>query len=256
MSPVAVLLDSWHLPEQAFVAGLLAQHAGLPQPVAAKLARRAAGVVWENAPPDAAAAVAAALSASGFAARIVPQNALPATSAARRVHVLALDGEQLGVQLKYSGPPDWIAWSDVLAISAGAFKIESKKTEVVETLVGRGLVVVDERVQVDIARDLVVELFARPPADRNRLMHIRLHSQEVNYAQTIGGTIHETWREKFCLLVAKLGLRAEAALLSPQTEALVASGMQPQNCAVNPYFADEEEFAAHNRWLLARRLAR
>jgi hypothetical protein len=169
--------------------------------------------------------------------------------------VLALDDQHLGVQLKYSGPPEWVAWNDVLAISAGAFKKETKKTEVVETMIGHGQMIVDERVQIDIARDLVVELFALPLADRTRTLHIRLHSQEVNYAQTMGGTIHESWREKFALLVAKLGLRAEGALVSPQTEALVASGMHPQNCTVNPYFADEAEFAAHNRWLLTRRNA-
>jgi hypothetical protein len=249
----AVILDRWELPERTLVAGLLAQHAGLPEPVAAKLAKRAAGIVWENAPPEAAGALAAALTASGFASRVVPQAAIAAPSTARRVHVLALDGEHLGVQLKYSGPLEQVAWSDVLAISAGAFKIESKKTEVVETVIGHGQVIVDERVQVDIARDLVVELFALPLENRSQLLHIRLHSQEVNYAKCVGGTIHESWREKFCLLVAKLGLRSESALVSPQTEALVACGMQPQNCAVYPYFADEEEFAAHNRWLLTRK---
>jgi hypothetical protein len=36
---------------------------------------------------------------------------------------------------------------------------------------------------------------------------------------------------------------------------LVACGMQPQHCAVNPYFDGDEEFAAHNRWLLARKRA-
>lgn len=249
----AVILDRWELPERTLVAGLLAQHAGMPEPVAAKLARRAAGIVWENAPPESAAAVSAALTTSGFPTRVVPQAAVAASSTARRVHVLALDGEHLGVQLKYSGPLEPVAWSDVLAISAGAFKIESRKTEVVETVLGHGQVIVDERVQVDIARDLVVELFALPLENRSQLLHLRLHSQEVNYAKCVGGTIHESWREKFCLLVAKLGLRSESALVSPQTEALVACGMQPQNCAVYPYFADEEEFAAHNRWLLTRK---
>jgi hypothetical protein len=251
----AVILERWELPEAALVAALLAQHAGLPEPVAAKLARRSGAIVWENAPPNQAAALAGALSAAGFPARVIAQSQVAAPSTARRVHVLALDGEHLGVQLKYSGPPEWVAWNDVLAISAGAFKKETKKTEVVETMIGHGQVVVDERVQIDIARDLVVELFVLPLADRARILHIRLHSQEVNYAQTMGGTIHESWREKFALLVAKLGLRAEAALISPQTEALVASGMQPQNCTVNPYFATEEDFAAHNRWLLTRRVS-
>jgi len=251
----AVILDRWELPEATLVAALLARHAALPEPVAAKLARRAGPIVWENAPPASAQALAEALSSSGHPARVIAQSRVAAPSTARRVHVLALDGEHLGVQLKYSGPPEWVAWNDVLAISAGAFQKESKKTEVVETTLSHGMVVVDERVQIDIARDLVVEVFAHPLADRGRLLHIRLHSQEVNYAQTMGGTIHESWREKFTLLVAKLGLRAEAALVSPQTEALVASGMQPQNCTVYPYFADEEEFAAHNRWLLTRRNA-
>ena len=249
----AVMLDRWELPERPLVAALLVQHAGLPQPVALKLARSAAGIVWENAPPPAAQAVAAALTGSGFPARAIAQSQVAAPSSPRRVHVLAMDGEHLGVQLRYSGPPEWVAWTDVLAISAGAFKTETKKTEVVETVLPGRAVITQELMQVDIARDLVVEFFALPLADRSRVLHVRVHAQEVNYAQTLGGTIHESWREKFSLLVAKLGLRAEKALLSPQTEALVASGMQPQNCAVYPYFADDEEFAAHNRWLLTRR---
>jgi hypothetical protein len=200
-------------------------------------------------------ALAGALTASGFPAQMVAQSHVAAPSTPRRVHVLVLDGEHLGVQLRYSGPPEWVAWNDVLAISAGAFKTESKQTELVQMTVPlAGMpTITQERVQVEIARDLVVEFFGLPLADRSRVLHVRLHCQEVNYAQTMGGTIHESWREKFSRLVAKLGLRAERALVSEQTEALVASGMQPQNCDVYPYFADEEEFAAHNRWLLTRK---
>jgi hypothetical protein len=252
----AVVLDHWQLPERSLVENLLAQQGGVPPPVAQKLAGRATGLVWENAPPAAAPAMAAALTASGYPARVIPQSCVPGPSTPRRVHVLVLDADKLGVQLRYSGPPEWVAWNDVLAVSAGAFKTVTTTTETSQLKLAQGMIVVDDQqVHVDIARDLVVELFAVPLADRTGLLHVRLHSQEVNYAQTVGGTIHESWREKFCLLVAKLGLRAEAALLSPQTEALVACGMLPQNCPVNPYFDGEEEFAAHNRWLLARKRA-
>jgi hypothetical protein len=251
----AVLLERWELPDKTLVASLLVQHGGLPQPVAQKLARAGAGIVWENAPPEAAMAVAAALTASGYPASMVAQSLVPPPSSARRVHVLALESEHLGVQLRYSGPPEWVAWNDVLAISAGAFKTETKKTEVVETVLPGRAMISQELIQIDIARDLIVEFFGLTLADRSRMLHVRLHCQEVNYAQTLGGTIHESWRDKFALLVARLGLRAERALVSPQTEALVASGMQPQNCSVYPYFASEEEFAAHNQWLLARRRA-
>lgn len=252
----AVVLDQWQLPEPSLVANLLAQQGGLPPPVAQKLAQRAAGIVWENAPPATAQALVKGLAAHGYPARVIAQSHVPAASSPRRVHVLALDGEHLGVQLRYSGPPEWIAWNDVLAISAGAFKTVSTTTETTQVKLAQGMIVMeDQQVHVDIARDLVVEFFALPLADRSRLLHIRLHSQEVNYAQTMGGTIHESWREKFSLLVAKLGLRAEQALVSPQTEALVACGMHPQQSAINPYFENEEEFAAHNRWLLARKRA-
>jgi hypothetical protein len=252
----AVVLDQWQLPERSLVADLLAQQGGLPPPVAQKLAGRAAGIVWENAPPATAQAVVKGLSAHGYPAGVIAQSHVPASSSPRRVHVLALDGEHLGVQLRYSGPPEWVAWHDVLVISAGAFKTVSTTTETTTTSFIQGAIVVtDQQVQVDIARDLVVEFFALPLDDRSRLMHIRLHSQEVNYAQTMGGTIHESWREKFSLLVAKLGLRAEQALVSPQTEALVACGMHPQQSAINPYFDGDDEYAAHNRWLLARKRA-
>jgi hypothetical protein len=252
----AVILEHWQLPERSLVANLLAQQGGLPPPVAQKLAGRAAGIVWENAPLPAAQAMAQGLSAYGYPSRLIAQSLVPTSSSPRRVHVLALDGQHLGVQLRYSGPPEWIAWDDVLAVSAGAFKTVTTTTETSQVKLAQGMIVVeDQQVHVDIARDLVVEFFAVPLNDRSQLLHIRLHCQEVNYAQTMGGTIHESWREKFCLLVAKLGLRAEQALVSPQTEALVACGMQPQKCEVNPYFENEDEFAAHNRWLLARKRA-
>jgi hypothetical protein len=103
-----------------------------------------------------------------------------------------------------------------------------------------------------VTRNIAADLFAVPLADRSRLLHVRLSSHEFNYALTLGSTIHESWREKFAVLVAKLGLRAEWALISPQTEALLAAGMSPQNCDVNCYFDSDDEFAAYNRWLVAR----
>jgi hypothetical protein len=252
MSACAVLLDRFELPERSLVAAFLVQHAALPQPVADKLSRRATAIVWENAPGPAAGAVAGALSAAGKPARVVPQRLVPQETTPRRVHTLQLDGEQLGFQLKYSGPPEWVAPSDVLVISAGAFKTQTRKTEQTETYLMHGEVIRDERVQIDIARSVIADLFAVPAADRTAMLHVRLNSQEVNYAQTLGGTIHESWREKFSVLIAKLGLRAERALVSPQTEALLAAGMMPESCALDPYFNSDEEFAAYTRWLLCR----
>jgi hypothetical protein len=252
----AVILERWQRPTDSLLVDLFARHGGLPPPVAKKLAERASGIVWENAPRPSADAIVAGLRELGFPAQVIAQSHIPPPSSPRRVHLLALDDEHLGVQLRYTGPLDAIAWNDVLTISAGAFQSEKSTTKTTVTTLSHGMVVVtDEHVQVDIARDLVVELFALPLADRTQLLHIRLHSQEVNYAQSMGGTIQESWREKFSMLVAKLGLRAEQALVSEQTEALVASGMHPQLCTTYPYFESEAEFASHNRWLLARKRA-
>lgn len=263
MSSFAVILEEFGgqspagraLPDRGVVAAILSQHAGLPPPVAHKLAERSAAIVWENAPQAAAAAVAKALTAVGYPARLIAQSHVVDIAAPRRVHVLQLEGEHLGVQLKYNGPPEWVAWSDVLVISAGVFQSEKRRTVQTDTHLMHGEVVHDERVQVDLTRNIVVDLFAVPLADRTALVHIRLNSHEFNYAQTFGGTIHEGWREKFSLLVAKLGLRAERALVSPITEALLAAEMMPQSCPLDPYFRSEEEFSAYNRWLLARKRA-
>ena len=252
MTLQAVALDRFPLPEQQLVASILAQHAGLPEPVAAKLAQRATGIVWENAPPAAASVVARALAAQGFPARPIEQSCVPTIGVPRRVHMLQLDGEHLGIPLKYNGPPELVAWNDVLVISCGAFQTETTRTIETQTHLIHGEVVSDERVQVEVTRNIAAELFAVPLADRTRLLHVRLSSHEFNYALTLGSTIHESWREKFAVLVAKLGLRAERALISPQTEALLAAGMSPQNCDVNCYFDSDDEFAAYNRWLVAR----
>jgi hypothetical protein len=252
MTLQAVVVDRCPLPEQGLVGAVLAQHAGLPEPVAAKLAQRASGIVWENAPPAAAEAVARALAAQGCPARTIAQSCVPQLGQPRRVHVLKLDGEHLGIPLKYNGPPEWVAWNDVLVISCGAFQTETTRTIESQTQLLDGTIVRDERVQVDLTREIAAELFAVPLTDRTRLLHVRLNSHGFNYALTLGSTVHESWREKFALLVAKLGLRAERALVSPQTEALLAAGMLPQNCLVNCYFDSDEEFAAYNRWLVAR----
>lgn len=252
MSLQAVIVDRYPLPDQGLVAAVLASHGGLPDPVAAKLAPRTGGIAWENAPPAAATAVAKALTAQGHPARTIDQGCVPTLGQPRRVHVLKLDGEHLGIQLKYSGPPELVAWSDVLVLSCGAFENESSRTVTSETYLMDGTVVSDERVQVDVTRNIAAELFAVPLADRSRLIHVRLSSHEFNYALTLGGTIHEGWREKFALLVAKLGLRAERSLVSPQTESLLAAGMSPQNCTLNCYFESDDAFAAYNRWLVSR----
>jgi hypothetical protein len=263
MSALAVILEQFRgaspgsiaLPDRGVVAAILSQHAGVPPPVANKLAERASTIVWENAPSAAAAAVAKAFTAAGYPARVIAQSHVVDIAAPRRVHVLSLDGEHLGVQLKYSGPPEQVAWHDVLVISAGVFMDEKKRVVQTDTRLVNGVVVHDERVQLDLTRNILVELFAVPLADRTAVLHIRMNSHEFNYAQTFGGTIHEGWREKFSLLVAKLGLRAERALVSPITEALLAAEMLPQACALDPYFRSEEEFSAYNRWLVARKRA-
>jgi hypothetical protein len=263
MSACAVILEHFRgeplvsraLPDRGVVAAILSQHGGMPPPVANKLAERAAAIVWENASQSAAAAVAKALTAVGFPARLIAQSHVVDIAAPRRVHMLSLEGEHLGVQLKYNGPPEAVAWNDVLVISAGVFMDEKKRVVQTGTHVVNGLVVHDERVQLDLTRNILVELFAVPLSDRSALVHIRLNSHEFNYAQTFGGSIHEGWREKFSLLVAKLGLRAERALVSPITEALLAAEMMPQSCGLDPYFRSEEDFSAYNRWLLARKRA-
>lgn len=255
MTTYAVILDRYPLPDASLVGQVLVHQGGLPPPVAAKLAQRATAIVWENAPQPAASAVARSLSAQGFPARPIAQGYVPTLSTPRRVHWLALDGEHLGVPLKYNGSPESVAWNDVLVISAGAFKSETKRTVQTQTTLLNGEIVTDQRVEVDLTRNIVVDLFALPLANRSELLHLRLNSHEFNYSQSSGGTIHEGWREKFALVVARLGLRAERALISPQTEALVAAGMLPHNSTVDPYFGSEEEFAAYNRWLLARKRA-
>jgi hypothetical protein len=254
MATVAVIVDRWDLtPPQPLLAGVFEQQIQMPRPVAMKMANRARWIVWENTTADAAQRVCGAISAAGVPASVVPQTAVVPATNPRRVHVLKLDGDALGIQLKYTGPPAWVAWNDVLVVSAGAIRTETTTTEQTETYLPAGQKLVDTRVKIDISRAILAELYAHAAGGQN-LLYIRLHCHEVNYAQTIGGSVQESWREKFSVVLARLGLRSTSSLISPQTESLLAAEMVPDEAKVNPYFADEEEFALYNRWLATRRL--
>ena len=194
MSTAAVLFDDRELPPTEVVAEVFERQAGFPRPAALRLATRARWIAWEHAPADAAAAVCAGLAAGGLSARVVPQSAVVAAAPPRRVHVLKLDGDALGVQLKYTGPPEWIAWTDVLVLSAGAIKTETTKKEVNELVTAHGERYTDERVQVDISRKILADIYAQVPGHAE-LLYLRLNSREVNYAQSIGGSIQEGWRK-------------------------------------------------------------
>jgi len=251
MPTAAVLLDFREPPPLEVMAATFERAAGFPRPAALRLAQRARWFAWENAPAEAAAAVCRGLVEAGLSARVVPQSAIVPPSNPRRVHVLKLDEAALGVQLKYTGPPEWIPWLGVLVLSAGAIKTETIKKEVVETVTTHGERFVDERVQVDISRTILADLYAQ--AADGKLHYIRLNCHEVNYAQTIGGSIQEGWREKFALLLARLGLKATAALVSPETESLLAAGLMPDAAGLNPYFAGDADFTQYNRWLATRK---
>jgi len=250
MTTSAVLVDSGELPPPEVLAEAFERCAAFPRPVALRLAQRAKWFLWEDAPAAAAQALGQGLSAAGYATRVVPQGAIVAPSNPRRVHVLKIEGDVLGVQLKYTGPPTWIAWTDVLVLSAGAIRSETTRRETTEVQLLDGERIVDTRLQTDIERAILTDIYALAAGE---LLYLRLNCHEVNYAQTIGGSIKEGWREKFSLLLARLGLRASAALVSPQTEALLAAGMVPDAAVPSPYFAGEEEFAQYNRWLVTRK---
>jgi hypothetical protein len=245
----AVILDSYELPPATLVATLLVQYAGLPRPVAMRLAGRGKWLVWENAAAEPAQIVAEALATAGAPARVIDQRDVVPPQTPRRVHVLNIDGPQLGVQLRYTGPLEQVEWSDVLVISAGAIRTEKKTIETTETVVGRGHRITDKRTKVEISRTILADLYAQT---RDGLLSIRMNCQEINYAQTIGGSIHEGWREKFAVLLARLGMRSPRALISRQTETLLAAGMALDACTIHPYFSDEEEFGVYNRWLATR----
>src|SRR5262245_15838165 len=236
MATCAVLLErGGDLPPPELLAEIFERQAGFPRAAAQRLAARARWFLWENAPAEAAQALAEGLSASGYPARAVPQGAVVPPTNPRRVHVLSLQEGALGVQLKYTGPLTWIPWNEVLVLSAAAIKSETRTTEVQETVVARGHVVVDTRVQVDLERAILADIYATSPS-LGELLCLRLNSREVNYAQTIGASINESWRDKFSLILARLGLRATSALISPQTESLLAAGLIPDAAALNPYF--------------------
>jgi hypothetical protein len=246
----AVLLESSELPPPDVLAEAFERCAAFPPPVAVRLAHRAKWFLWENAPSAPAQVLGQGLTAAGYATRVVPQSAVVAAAPPRRVHVLKLDGDALGVQLKYTGPPTWILWQDVLVLSAGAIRTETTRRETTEVLLLSGERMVDTRTLTDIERAVLADIYVLSAGE---LLYLRLNCHEVNYAQTTGGSVKEGWREKFSLLLARLGLRATSAVISPQTEALLAAGMIPDAALPSPYFTSEDEFAQYNRWLVTRK---
>lgn len=247
----AVLLEEYRPVPSPLLMAILEQQLKMPRQMAAKLSKTPSGHPIENVPEPQAKLIAEAITAGGHPARVIPQNQVVPATTPRRVHVLDLDGEMLGIQLRYSGAPEWVRWDDVLVLSCGAIRTETTKKEVVETAIARMGTITQEIYHTDITRNLLLEMFA-VAAQSKQLLHVRLQCHEVNYAKTLGGTIHESWREKFAVLVAKLGLKSNNALISPQTEAMLAAGMVPASCQVNPYFDTEQDFVAYNRWLLNR----
>ena len=252
MSTSAILVnDGQALPPVPLLTTIFEQQVSLPRPVAMRLAGRARWIVWEDAPHTSAQAVADGLSSAGYRVAVVAQSDVVPTLTPRRVHIVKPEVEALGLQLKYSGPLEHIAWPDVLVLSAGAIREEKTKTEHVEVDLGRQGKYIETRTKVDITRTILADLYVTTAS--GSLLYVRLHCQEVNYAQSIGASAHESWRDKFAVLVARLGLCATSAAISPQTEALLAAGMVPDACTTSAYFADEDEFAIYNRWLATRK---
>ncbi|MDX1946915.1 MAG: hypothetical protein SFU86_16050 [Pirellulaceae bacterium] len=245
----AVILEQSPPPPPAVLIDLL-QRQGIPKPVAQKLARQSGEIVWEHAEAEPAAALAGALSNCGHPARVVSQADVPPVTRPRRVPRLDLDEPRLGIFVGYGDEPVWFAWEQVLVLSAGVFKSEKIESRAEEVRNVEGMLVgMERRVKVELERRIVADLFAD---EGTELRHFRLQSHELNYSQTMGGTALQSWREKFTLVLARLALRSAQALISPQTEALLAAGLIAADCQVDPYFEDDERFAAHNRWLVLR----
>jgi hypothetical protein len=56
-----------------------------------------------------------------------------------------------------------------------------------------------------------------------------------------------------CTTFGFTALKATAALVSPETESLLAAGLMPDAAGLNPYFAGDSDFTQYNRWLATRK---
>ena len=256
MQLCAVILDAYSAPPTEKLAILFQAVCGWPRTDAMTRAARARGIVAERLPHITAQRLQEALQNLGFSAAVIDQrNVLPKVRA-RRVQLLLPEREQLGVRWTLTAKPQWYRWADVAVVSAGVVFHEDREqvieTEAVEHLWPRHAMELRTEIKHrDTSRDIAMATISLGSSLAN-MEHLRIRAPEVEYSTVFGEASRPSALENFCLLLARVGLGASQALITPETVELISAANASPRLPKEPRFASETDFDDYQRWLLVR----
>jgi hypothetical protein len=256
MQQFALVLDDYVQPPVEQLSALFQAVCGWTRVDAMQRAARVRGILAERLAGPIAGQLATALTKAGMTASIVLQSAMPQTVRGRRVNLLLPEADRLGIRWTLTSQPQWHPWHEVLVMSAGVVFHEAKeqviRSEAVTHYWPRHAVELRTEVtQRDASRDLAmaaISLGTSPQA----MQHLRIRAPEVEYATIFGDDVQPSSLQNFCLLLARIGLRATGASITPETMALIEAGHTSPRLPSNPRFAREDDFDDYQRWLVAR----
>jgi hypothetical protein len=278
MNQFALLQEEYVALDPSRVAPLYQKTLGMVRYDAVHLARQGRGLLVEDLSAAQAQALQAALAQAGYPTEVIAQEHVIRLGKAQRVRQLDIADHGLTVSFGYHEETEVLPWEGILLLAAGEIvKIEvQQKTQpgrrprfsgllgmgaLVSPLAFKAYMVAAKAYQDATARPVSTErravthqladVFATTRAGEYR--HLRLNSRDLLYESILGAERLDQYRDNFRLVLAKLGTRAQQAMISPETQALVAGPDAAANSS-DPYFGEEAEFDHYNRWLLQRLL--
>jgi hypothetical protein len=203
-----------------------------------------------------AGAVCQILRSHQYAVRAVPVEKLPSPAKGRTLRWLEITDEHLGLPVGYQGDVQRVPWPCVFVISAG--QVSEVKEQQVETVKPdyHHLPVTEVQTRRRSERVHVAELYAVSTA--GEFLHVRLPAHEMNYDRTLGRRPDAGYFEKYLEVLDQLTARSAAALVSPETLALLRERRQNYESfdGDSQELIDERQFSQYNRWLLTLVLLR
>jgi hypothetical protein len=254
-----VLLVTARPVDAAAAGAAIAPVLGLDLPDAVRRARYAAGIVAEAIAPELAAALVLALEAAGIGARRVAAGAVPRLARPRRALRGRAGEAGLAFTLGPLGPEIRLGWEEIglaLPFAVGGQRKTASATGAQDARAARaggGLAGAKER----------ADLFGELSPEAARLAEaIAKEPARLGLDVVAGGAVYRVWRGEFAAEVEGGGSRHSLESYLAFGRAVVARALrapEPPECAailgaglVEPArFADEDEVARYERWLLA-----
>jgi hypothetical protein len=192
------------------------------------------------------------------------------------VRIVELGEAAFGVVWGFTGEPQRIPWDRIVLISAGGVhEVHETRTAAAVTRRGPGVFAIAAGLLGGISLGVLVhnlrqDAFTRGgPAgqvsqqswphpiadvfaagDGPEYLHIRLRSRDLYYDKILGDDYRPDYFSNFRLVLARIGMRATGAMVSPETQVLLAAEGARAAEKSDAWFGEESEFTQYNRWLL------